>query len=75
MIDLFPSATSEELLQRNIEVVGILLKRFQEQLEYAVTIDPRELSLEKAEVIKKYLEDTVALIKELKKQKQVGHVF
>ena len=75
MVDLFPSATSEELLQRNIEVVGILLKRFQEQLEYAVTIDPRELSLEKAEVIKKYLEDTVALIKELKKQKQVGHVF
>ena len=67
MIDLFPSATSEELLQRNIEVVGILLKRFQEQLEYAVTIDPRELSLEKAEVINKYLEDTVDLIKELKR--------
>ena len=67
MIDLFPSVTPEELLQRNIEVVGILLKRFHEQLEYAVTIDPRELSLEKAEVIKKYLEDTVDLIKELKR--------
>jgi len=67
MKDLFPSATPEELLQRNIEVVGILLKRFQQQLEYAATIDPKELSLEKAEIIKKYLEDTVGLIKELKK--------
>jgi hypothetical protein len=45
MVDLFAAPTPEELLDRKIEIVGILLNRFQEQLDYAATLDPRVLSL------------------------------
>ena len=68
MVDLFAAPTPEELLDRKIEIVWILLNRFQEQLDYAATLDPRALSLQKAEWIKNDLEDMTARIKDLKKQ-------
>ena len=67
MADLFAPPTPEELLDRKIEVVGILLNRFQEQLEYAATLDPRSLSLQKAEWIINDLENIFTRIKDLKK--------
>ena len=68
MADLFAPPTPEELLDRKIEVVGILLNRFQEQLEYAATLDPRSLSLQKAEWIMKDLKDIATQVKDIKKQ-------
>ena len=67
MVDLFTGPTPEELLQRKFDLVGVFLNRFQEQLDYAATLDPRALSLQKAEWIMKDLEDIVARIKDLKK--------
>ena len=67
MVDLFAPPPPEELLDRKIEVVGILLNRFQEQLEYAATLDPRSLSLQKAEWIINDLENIFTRIKDLKK--------
>lgn len=66
--DLFPPAPPEEVLRRKIEVVEILIKRFEEQLERAETFDPRALSLQKAEWIIKDLEGIVSRVEELKKK-------
>ena len=68
MADLFAPPTPEELIHRKIEIVGILLNRFQEQLDHAATLDPRTLSLEKAQWITKDLEEMTGRIKSLKEQ-------
>ena len=68
MTDLFAGPTPEELLDRKIDLVGILLNRFQEQLEKAATLDPRTLSLQKTKWITKDLENIAARIKVIKKQ-------
>jgi hypothetical protein len=68
MVDLFAPPTSEELIQRKIEIVGILLNRFQEQLDYAATLDPKTFSLEKAQWITKDLEEMTDRIKSLKEK-------
>lgn len=68
MVDLFAAPTPEELLDRKIEIVGILLNRLQEQLDYAATLDPRALSLQKAEWIKKDLEDIKTYVEDIKKR-------
>jgi hypothetical protein len=68
MADLFAPPTPEELLDRKIEIVGILLNRFQEQLDHAATLDPRTLGLQKAEWIKTDLEDIATRIEEIKGQ-------
>ncbi len=68
MTDLFAPPTPEELLDRKIINVEVLLNRFQEQLEYAATLDPRTFSLQKAEWIKADLEDIATRINDLKEQ-------
>ena len=68
MSDLFAPPTPEELLDRKIVILGVLLNRFQEQLDQAATLDSRSLSLQKAEWIIKDLEDIATRVKDIKKQ-------
>ena len=68
MADLFAPPTLEEVLDRKIVTLGVLLNRFQEQLDQTATLDPRSLSLQKAEWIAQDLEDIATRIKEIKKK-------
>ena len=67
MEELFPSASKEEILDRKIEVVSILLDRFQEQLESTNTPVLREWSLHRIRYIKKDFEEITKRIRDLKK--------
>jgi len=55
-------------LQRKIEIVTVLLDRFQEKLECVADLPPSEMLLERAEMIRNDFVDMAALIEELKKQ-------
>jgi len=65
--DLFPSVSPEEALNRKIQVVELLLDRFQEQLESADTPVKREWSLSRVRCIKKDFRDITMQIINLRK--------
>jgi len=68
MADLFAPPTPEDMLDRKIITLGVLLNRFEEDLERAATLDPKALSLQKAEWIMQDLEDIASRIKDIRNQ-------